>query len=137
MKNNKLFIQTKVYPLVTNTTINSSLLATMIQKFWSEVYAPLTAINKNMHLVLMCKVKYVDETNGYKTLGESRRVNFEDLQSFTEYLTSRVNILNDSYNVLPCSSIEFTYVTRDQIADENRLLNQKIETNVTKHNYNN
>ena len=116
MKNNKLFIQTKVYPLVTNTTINSSLLATMIQKFWSEVYAPLTAIDKKMHLVLMCKVKYADETNGYKTLGESRRVNFEDLQSFTEYLTSRVNILNDSYNVLPCSSLEFTYVTRDKIA---------------------
>ena len=83
----------------------------------------------------MCKVNYLD--SGYKTLGDSRRVNIEDLNLFIEYLMDKVNILNDSYTVLPCSSIEFTYIIHKTKADDNRLLKQKIDYKPATHGFNN
>ena len=128
----KNFILSSVYPLSENTTITPQVLSSTVNKFWSEVFKPLS---KNSHLILMCKVNYLD--SGYKTLGDSRRVNIEDLNLFIEYLMDKVNILNDSYTVLPCSSIEFTYILHKTKADDNRLLKQKIDYKPATHGFSN
>ena len=128
----KNFILSSVYPLSENTTITPQVLSSTVNKFWSEVFKPLS---KNSHLILMCKVNYLD--SGYKTLGDSRRVNIEDLNLFIDYLMDKVNILNDSYTVLPCSSIEFTYIIHKTKADDNRLLKQKIDYKPATHGFNN
>ena len=130
----KNFILSKVYKLSSHSTINTQLLSTFVNKFWSDVFTPLTLAsrgkNKNMHLVLMCKVLYTAPNSGYKTIGDARRVNIEDLDLYLQYLTNKINVLNDSYTVLPCSSIDFTYFISKTKADDNRLLKQNMDYKV-------
>ena len=135
MKKNFL-INHKNYELTLNTSINSQLLSSTVNHFWTDVYTPLYQKNNQMHLVLMCKAHFVDNSEGYKSLGHARRVNFDDLNIFIEYLTERINILNDSYTVLPCQSLEFTYFIKDGLADENRLLKQDLKYQVATHGFN-
>lgn len=136
MKTQK-FIQTQVYNLPENSTINTPLLSTFVGQFWSDIFKPLTLKHKEVHLVLMCKVLYAGSTNGYKTLGDARRVNFEDLNLYVQYLSNKINVLNDSYTVLPCINIEFTYFINKTKADENRLLKQNMDYKVASHGFNN
>ena len=136
MKTQK-FIQTQVYNLPENSTINTPLLSTFVGQFWSDIFKPLTLKHKEVHLVLMCKVLYAGSTNGYKTLGDARRVNFEDQKLFVEFLSNRLNFLTDSYTVSPCSKIEFSYFINKTKADENRLLKQNMDYKVASHGFNN
>lgn len=136
-KINKYFINSKIYPISDNSTITTLLLSATIDQFWSDVYDPLYQKNNDLHLVLMCKVNYLGSIGGYRTLAPSRRVNYNDKTLFIDYINSRINYLNDSYTITPCSSIELTYVIGKGVADDNRLLKQNFDYQVATYNFNN
>ena len=60
-----------------NNILTNELLVLYIEKFWQEVFKPLTQ-NQDIHLMIMIKVHFASEGMGYRTLGHLRRVNFND-----------------------------------------------------------
>jgi hypothetical protein len=86
----------------------------------------------------MCKVKNTNEDKGYRTLGNLRKVNFNDKALFIDYLSQSLAYLNDSYVSHPISSITFSYLIKDGICSENNRalledLNEKVPAT---HNFN-
>src|SRR5258708_30757342 len=90
-----------------NSFINNELLSTYVTQFWNEI---LPKVKANHHLLVMCRVKFTDDSMGNRTLGHMRRVTFNDKQLFIEYLTNRFAQLDNSYAVNSISAIEFTYI---------------------------
>ena len=127
----------KTYILTKNSTLTSSILTSYIIRFWNEIFKQLHSVNDNMHLMLMVKVEYADSTFGYRSLANFRLVNYVDKQLFIEFLISRLGILTDSYKDSPFSKITFSYIVKEGLADETRLLLQNPTYQVTTHNYNN
>lgn len=76
--------------------------------------------------MLLCKVEFND--SGYKTLGELRRVNFDDKDLFIEYLIQRLGHITESYGgAHSISKITFTYIIKDgEVSDKDRLLLKNI-----------
>ena len=129
-------IKTQSYS-VNNNLLTNQILGIYISNFWNDVFAPL--INSgNKHLLLMCKVEFNESNLGYRTLGDLRRVNFNDRDLFIEYLSARLGLLNDSYFINPICKITFTYIIKQGLAtDERRLLQDLTPRSNTTHRFNN
>jgi hypothetical protein len=135
----KLMIKTTKYILPENVILTSEILNTYISQFWSEVFAPINDGDHPKHLMILCKVKYYDITESYKTLGPLRRVEFGDQELFCGYLNERLGILYDSYNPSTnVSEINFTYVIKDGIISINDrlLLEDLTDKELPFHNFN-
>jgi hypothetical protein len=63
-------------------TLNKEILIVYIDKFWSEVFIE----NKENHLFLLCKIKFEETEQGYRTLGHLVKINYEDKDLFIDYL---------------------------------------------------
>ena len=86
----------------------------------------------------MCKVEFNESELGYRTLGDLRRVNFNDKELFIEYLTQRLGILTESYTTTPISKITFTYIIREGLANDSRALLKDFTSKAyASHNFNN
>jgi len=129
-------IKLKTYSINNNLTLTSEILVNYINQFWIDIF---NNIKDTKHLMLMCKVQFTDESQGYRTLGHLRKVNFEDKELFIDYLSQRLGILNDSYMVHSISNITFSYIIKDGKCNEsNRALLQDMSEKVsTTHNFNN
>ena len=117
-------------------TLNNEILIYYIEKFWSEVFTE----NKENHLFLLCKIKFEETEQGYRTLGHLVKINFEDKDLFIDYLTERLTILSDSYVTHPISQMTFSYLVKSgKCLDENRtlLLHNLMDKEITSHNFNN
>lgn len=135
MQNN---ILNKTYQLSANTNISAEILRSYIKNFWFDIYQGLHNDNPDIHLLLMCKVGFNENSNTeYKTVGPLRKVNFGDRDIFIQYLLDRLGILSDSYNIRTCTTITFTYVIKEGIADRDRELLNQTEYEVSSHNFNN
>lgn len=89
--------------------------------------------------MIICKVKYgQDSETDIKTLAPLRRVEFEDQELFTDYLSERLGILIDSYSPQNISEIIFTYIIKEgKISNEDRLLLQDFtDKDSSFHNFN-
>lgn len=120
-------IQQKSYIINQQIILTSEVLNSYVLQFWNEVFDQINQSDKVKHLMVLCKVKYSGEHDGsnenYKTLGPLRRVEFKDLELFTNYLSARLGILTDSYSSNTISEIIFTYVIKEGgISPEDRLL---------------
>jgi len=88
--------------------------------------------------MVLCKVEFNESELGYRTLGDLRRVNFDDKQMFIDYLTHRLGALTESYVSDPISKITFSYFIRDGLATDNRRLLQDLcNKTTTVHRFNN
>lgn len=116
--------------------LNAEILTYYIDKFWNDIF---TSIKDNKHLMLLCKVEFNNSEMGYRTIGDLRRVNYEDKEQFIEYLIQRLGILNDSYTSLPISNITFTYFIKDGLASDQdrRLLQDLSDKSTFTHRFNN
>jgi hypothetical protein len=117
-------------------TLNNEILSIYIEKFWSEVFE----INKENHFYLLCKIKFEEIEDGYRTLGHLVKINYEDKDLFIDYLSERLGILNDSYVTHPICQRSFSYVIKTgKCQDKNRtLLLQDInDKELPTHNFNN
>ena len=65
------------------------------------------------------------------------RANFSDQDLFINYLTERLGILVDSYNIVNYDKIVFSYLIRDGLTDKNRLILHPEKYEVNDHNFNN
>jgi len=74
-------LKTKKYSLNSNTILTNEVLNVYINNFWNEMFSPLIK-SEDKHLLLLCKVEFSDSTLGYRTLGQLRKVNFEDKKLF-------------------------------------------------------
>jgi hypothetical protein len=120
---------------INNLTLTNEQLESYINNFWVDIF---NNIKDTSHLMLMCKVQFTDEATGYRTLGNLRKVNFEDKELFIEYLTQRLSILSDSYVTLPISNIIFSYIIKEGQTTENRALLQDLTDRPnTNHSFNN
>jgi len=119
---------------LTNKTVNS-----YITKFWSDVYSPIINTSSNKHLMILVKVQYSETILGYRTLGHLRKVNYSDKELFTNYIVQRLNILNDSYSVLPISDLIFSYIIRDGLAtlEDSKSFSQIEDKEIAVHRFNN
>lgn len=129
-------IKTQSYS-VNNNLLTNQVLGIYINNFWSSVFAPLIVSN-DKHLLLMCKVEFNDDSMGYRTLGDLRRVNFNDGDLFIEYLSARLGLLTESYFTHPICKIIFTYIIKQGLATEDRrLLLDLTPRSKTTHRFNN
>lgn len=121
---------------IDNGILTNKLLITYINQFWLDIFSK---VKGDKHLWLMCKVHYSEEELGHKTLGQLRRVNFDDKELFLEYLSERLGILNDAYTSLAISEISFSYVINEGLATDNdRLQLQDLsDKTTTTHRFNN
>ena len=115
------------------TTLTPELIRVYTKTFWTEIFVPINNI-KPSHLLLMCKVKYDGE---YKTIADLRKVNLNDRDLFTQYLVYRMGVLSDSYTVRSITEITFSYLQKDGLADDDRLLLHPEIYTVSSHKYNN
>ena len=115
--------------------ITNELLTIYINRFWSDIFSK---IKNNKHLMLMCKVQYLNSDLGYRTLGDLRSVNFDDKELFTNYLVQRLGLLNEEYTTYPVTKISFSFFIKSGLATEskNNLMSPEIKTS-TVHNFNN
>jgi hypothetical protein len=128
-------VNLKTYPLK-DLTLSNEILSIYIDKFWSDVFEE----NKENHLYLLCKVKFADTEQGYRTLGHLVKINYEDKLSFLEYLSERLSILSDAYVSVPINQMTFSYmIKKGKCEDENRTLLQHnhSDKDLTIHNFNN
>jgi len=119
--------------------LTNEVLEAYINNFWSDIFNNIKAESGNSkHLMLMCKVEFKESEVGYKTIGDLRRVNYEDKELFVEYLINRLGLLNESYTVHPISKITFTYIIKAGLAADNRRLLQDLSVkSSTTHRFNN
>jgi len=133
-------IQQKIYKLNQELILTNEVLNSHILLFWKDVFSKLNQDKTTKHLMVLCKVKYLDEEveAGYKTLGPLRRVEFKDLELFSDYLSDRLGILIDSYSSNSISEIVFTYVIKEgQVSPEDRLFLEDLsEKETTFHDFN-
>jgi hypothetical protein len=127
----------KTFVLSQSTTITNTILSKYINLFWKNIFSKLHSTNNNMHLLIMVKIEFKDSSMGHRTLANLRKVNFNDKELFIEFLISRLGILADSYQDTPFSKITFSYIVKEGLSDESRLLLQSPVYEVTKHAYNN
>ena len=135
----KNILNIKSYSISSNLITNEMLIA-YIENFWNDVFIPLNENNNNqIHLLLMCKVHFLDSSLGYRVIGQLRKVNFSDKNLFNEYLISRLGLLSDAYTSYPIDRISFTYVIKAGEASGDRalLLNNLNNDKVTFHRFNN
>ena len=131
----KVMIKLQKYS-INNILLTNKILSVYITKFWNDIYSQ---VKGEKHLWIMCKVHYSEVELGYRTLGHLRRVNFTDKELFINYLSERLNILNDSYTTLFISEISFSYIINEGLATEqDRLLLQDLtDKGRTIHRFNN
>jgi len=93
--------------------------------------------------LLIVKVNFAASENdeellGHRSLGNLRRVNFDDREFFIEYLILRLGVLTEGYTSHPISNIEFSYLIKDGIAvNTKKHLEDVSETISTTHRFNN
>jgi len=128
-------IKYQTYPIANNLPLTNEILVSYICKFWEEMF---TDIKDTKHLLILCKVHFTENEQGYRTLGHLRKVNFTDKELYIEYLTQCLNTINDSYLSQPISDITFSYIIREGLCtDTSRaLLNLNDKVNAT-HSFNN
>jgi hypothetical protein len=132
--------------------LTNQVLEVYINKFWDDIFSSLIINNESKYLMVLCKVDFISNLEedaeevkskieegltGYRTLGNLRKVNFDDKELFIEYLTNRLGSLTESYVAHPISRITFTYVIKEGLAPEDRaLLNPSvIENNAFTHRF--
>ena len=130
-------IQNTTYTLPQSSPLTSQLLTKYINLFFSKIFSSVYTESKPVHLMLMVKVEFNDDSVGYRTLADLRKVNFTDKDVFTAYLTDRLGILSDTYHVEPIKNIIFSYIVKDGLATGDRLLLQQAEYKVSLHKFNN
>ena len=112
-------------------------LSTFISKFWDEVFTPLVSGDLK-HLMLLTKIEYSDEALGYRTLGHLRVINLDDKDLYIDYISERLNILNDSYTSLSINKVIFTYIIKEGSASGTQVMLKHInEPSTTWHRFNN
>lgn len=129
-------IKTKTYKLPQSSLITKNILSLYINSFWDDIFKALHIKNNNIHLLLICKVHFIDTTDGYRTLGNMRKVNFTDKIAFLDFLLARLAYLSDSYKVNFISTIEFSYIVREGLADDSRQLLNETVYEVATHSFN-
>ena len=127
----------KTYNLPQAAGLTNIILKHYINLFFSEVFTPLFSESKPVHLMIMIKVEFKDDSMGYRTLADLRKVNLSDLNAFILYITDRLGILSDSYKDNPVKNIIFTYLVKDGLAEGDRMLMQRTEYKVSSHKFNN
>jgi hypothetical protein len=121
---------------IKNLTLTTDLLSSYTSNFWNEIFLPIHN-NKNKHLMLLCKVEYSNKEMGHRTIAHLRRVNFNDKDLFIRYLTARLGLLTEEYKDNEIISITFTYIEKEGLATERRLLSDFSDKTLTKHRFNN
>jgi len=130
-------IKTITYP-IKDLFLVKGVVSTYILRFWNEIYSPIIKLNSNQHLMILVKVEFTEEEQGYRTLGHLRKVNFNDKDQFINYIIERLSILNDSYTSISVSKITFTYIIKEGLATGTRTLLQNMEEKVSlTHRFNN
>jgi hypothetical protein len=134
-------IKTISYTL-NNSILTNELLIAYISKFWDDIFSPLILKGADKHLMVLCKVAYnqpkFDINPAYRTLGYLKTVNHSDKELYQEYLSNRLDHLNDSYTTNSLSEIMFSYIERKGEATGNRALLQDVsDKSLTTHRFNN
>jgi hypothetical protein len=99
-----------------NIAFTKEIASTHINIFWHDTYNNIIAQNPNRHLMLLVKVHFANKSTGYRTLGPLRSVSHLDKELFINYITQRLGVLNDSYNVSEVSKIIFSYIIKEGLA---------------------
>lgn len=99
----------KTYTLKEIGTVDLGLLRSLVNQFWSDVFAHVQLVKGLSHLKLICKVEFIDG-QGYRCLSSMERVNYRDKEKYIKFLNERLGILSDSYSVTPASKVTFTYI---------------------------
>jgi hypothetical protein len=130
-------INTTTYS-IKNLYLTKTVVASYIQRFWNEEYNIIVNDGIQKHLMILIKVHFTDESQGYRTLGHLRKVNLNDKDQFIDYIIERLTILNESYTSISINKITFTYIIKEGVATGTRTLLQNMDEKVsTTHRFNN
>ena len=127
-------IKLRTYTLPNNITLSNKTLETYINNFWNDIFSNI----KDSHLLIMCKINFSQEEMSYRTLGNLRKVNYEDKDLFIEYLSSRLSYFNDSYVTHPISEFIFSYIIKEgKCVDNKKYFTDLSDKPLSVHNFNN
>ena len=130
-------INTITYP-IKDLFLTKGVVASFIQRFWNEEYSSLIEDGIQKYIMLLVKVEFTEEEQGYRTLGHLRSVNFEDKDQFIDYIIERLSVLNESYTSISINKITFTYIIKEGVATGTRNLLQNFENKISHtHRFNN
>jgi hypothetical protein len=117
-----------------NISLSHEVLETKITSFWNDIFVN----QQENHLMILCKVKFSNSDQGWRTLGHLIEANYSDKELLLNYLTERLSILNDSYVTHPISLISFSYVIKSGKCENlDRILLDTPSENIKFHNFNN
>lgn len=121
-----------------NIILNKDILSVFINNFWNDIFSKHKDGN---YLMVMVKVSFTESTEGIKSLAHLRSVNFKDKEVFINYISDRLGILNESYQVIPVNQIIFNYVIRPGKASDSLkvrgLVQEVIDSTLNFHRFNN
>lgn len=127
-------IKLRTYTLPNNITLSNKTLEIYITNFWNDIFENI----KDSHLLIMCKINFSQEEMSYRTLGNLRKVNYEDKDLFIEYLSSRLSYFNDSYVTHPISEFIFSYIIKEgKCVDNKKYFTDQSDKPLSVHNFNN
>jgi hypothetical protein len=110
---------TTIYYETDNIIFDKDILKKYINLFWKQ---NIKSLNENKHIIILCKIK---KNNGQiATLGLLQKLNKEDKDYFFEYLSARMEFMQDSYINVPIIEILFSYGIRDGLAKEKNIDNK-------------
>ena len=95
------------------TTDNISILTEQIldkytNLFWKEI---VSKISDNQHILLLIRVRFKD--NQIRTLSELQTIIPSSKDNLLQFIKDRLYILNEAYQVIPVSSLIFSYGIRE------------------------
>lgn len=88
--------------------LTEQILENYINLFWREI---VSKISNNQHILLLIRVRFED--NQIRTLSELQAINPSSKDNLLQFIKDRLHILNEAYQVIPVSSIIFSYGIRE------------------------
>jgi DNA polymerase type B, organellar and viral len=121
---------------VGSVILMKSVLGAYINSFWLDVFHNFT---EDAYLRIIFKIKFADNSLGYRTIGKLKSVEFTDKELYIEYICENLAILDGASDIdNPISQIIFSYIERTGKAPfDQTIKNEVLNTELKFHRYNN
>lgn len=110
----------KEYPIYNLSILTEEVLEKYINLFWKDV---ISKISTDQHILLLLKVKFTD--NQYKSLNDLQKINIKSKEGLLVYFKDKLQLFNETYKVIPISSLIFSYGIREGLITPTINITQK------------
>lgn len=110
--------------------LNKQIINSQIDQFWSK---NIEKISKDLHLLILTRIKF--ENGEFSTLGNLQKLNIEDKDYYTNYLSSILDLKSDYYINTPMIGFTISYGFREGRLPEKQFSKNNNIKNLTYYHY--